>query len=333
MKAPLSIRAYPYARRAQLLPRLCPTPFRQLFSSLSRDVEAALVADQRPPGELGRFVREYEQRSATVLQSQLPIEHIPCPTRKVDVSSPDSGSVLIVHALDCGRAGVKKTIGSGFAIQPRPASSLGEDTTVLTCAHTLEEIVQIASSHSESDQDRDDKHPYSRSGSWVISEVDGQSTMEPLRSVLSAVRHADLLLLSVRSRLPLRTLPVSPFPATVGSTVYVHFVLAEKPESVDHGWFPWVGGTWRTWMPCTVTGYKDRRGRVAQAGTYDELTQMTFHPAPPPGSSGGPIVNECGTVVGVTLGSMREYGQPQHQGWGVPAQDIYEVSQIIVVRA
>ncbi|KAI6133348.1 hypothetical protein EDD16DRAFT_1531331 [Pisolithus croceorrhizus] len=322
MKAPLSIRVCP-ARRMQLLRRLSPALFQQSFSSLSHHVAAALVADHHPPGELGRLVREYEQCSATVLRCQLPIEHIPCPARKVDTSSPESGSVLIVHALDCGQAGVKKTIGSGFAIRPRPGSS-DEDTMVLTCAHTLEEIAQIASSHSKSNGNKD---VYSRSGSWVISEVDGQFAMEPLRSVLSAVRHADILLLSA-GRLPLRTLPVSPFPATVGSTVYAHFVSAERPES-DHPWFPWVGGTWRTWMPCTVTGYKDRRGRVAQTGTYDELTQMMFYPAPPPGSSGGPIVNECGTVVGVTLGSMRDYGQSSHQGWGVPAQDIYEMFTLL----
>ncbi|KAI6045141.1 hypothetical protein EDC04DRAFT_3055166 [Pisolithus marmoratus] len=323
MKVPLSIQTC-LARRTQLLPRLLPALFHQSFSSLSRDVAAALVADQQPPGELGRFVREYERCSATVLQCQLPIEHVPCPTRKVDVSSPDSGPVLIVHALDCGQAGVKTTVGSGFAIQPRSGLSDEDTMMVLTCAHTLDEIVQMASSHPESAGDKD---VYFRSGSWVMSEIDGQSTMEPLRSILSTVRQADLLLLSVR-RLPLRTLPVSPFPATVGSTVYAHFVSAQKPES-DYRWFPWVGGTWRTWMPCTVTGYKDRRGRVAQTGTYDELAQMFFYPAPPPGSSGGPIVNECGTVVGVTLGSMREYGHSQRQGWGVPAQDIYEMFTLI----
>lgn len=323
MKVPLSVRAC-FTRRMQSFPRFIPRAlFQRSFSSLCRDIAAALVADQHPPGELGRLVREYEQRSATVLRRRLPIEHIPCPARKVDVRSPDSGSVLIVHAVDCGQAGVKKTIASGFAIRPCPGSS-DEDTMVLTCAHTLEEIVQIASSHSVSNGDKD---VYSRSGSWVISEVGGQLAMEPLRSVLSAVRHADILLLSV-GRSPLRTLPVSPFPATVGSTVYAHFVSAQKPES-DHPWFPWVGGTWRTWMPCTITGYKDRRGRVAQTGTYDELTQMMFYPAPPPGSSGGPIVNESGTVVGVTLGSIRDYGQSRQQGWGVPAQDIYEMFTLI----
>ncbi|KAG6333798.1 hypothetical protein ID866_5293 [Astraeus odoratus] len=151
--------------------------------------------------------------------------------------------------------------------------------------------------------------------------------MYPIHSVLSAARHADLLLLSVRQQ-SLSTLTVSPFPATVGSTVYAHFVSDSIPGGSDTKWYPWVGGTWRSWVQCTVTGYRDRRGRPAQTGTYDELSQMLFHPAPPPGSSGGPIVDENGSVVGVILGSMKEYGSSLNQGWGAPAQDIFEVRWI-----
>lgn len=63
-----------------------------------------------------------------------------------------------------------------------------------------------------------------------------------------------------------------------------------------------------------------------QPGTYDALSHMLFKPQPTAGSSGGPIVDEeSGAVVGVMLGTRMDSAAVGMQGWGVPAEAIYEV--------
>jgi hypothetical protein len=53
---------------------------------------------------------------------------------------------------------------------------------------------------------------------------------------------------------------------------------------------------------------------------------MLFKPLPTAGSSGGPIVDEeSGAVVGVILGMRMDSAAVGMQGWGVPAEAIYEV--------
>jgi hypothetical protein len=87
-------------------------------------------------------------------------------------------------------------------------------------------------------------HPCS--GSWVMPDVfEGQTTLHPVQSILTAVRRADVMLLAVEG-MPSRCLAVSPYPVLVGSTVFAHFVTTTPPRS-NYQWQPWVGGTWRMW--------------------------------------------------------------------------------------
>jgi hypothetical protein len=85
--------------------------------------------------------------------------------------------------------------------------------------------------------------------------------------------------------------------------------------------------------------YRDITGREAKTGTYDDLAQLDFKlladsthnpPAlqqkpsfPPPGSSGGPIVDaSTGAVVGVTRGTKMSQLEG-NRGDGIPAEKVF----------
>lgn len=147
---------------------------------------------------------------------------------------------------------------------------------------------------------------------------------------------------------PLRTLPVSPYPAIVDTELCV---------SSFGGWQPRGTGSLgpsliaenvvrSRWGRATVVGYKDAIGRVAETGTYDDLFQMDFalradapenprtllernsHGAAPefpaPGSSGGPVVDvHTGSVVGIVRG-YRINQIHGSRGDAVPSEKVYE---------
>ena len=52
---------------------------------------------------------------------------------------------------------------------------------------------------------------------------------------------------------------------------------------------------------------------------------MLFDILPTPGSSGAPLVDEHGAVVGMALGTRMDNRVEGNRGWGVPAELIYEV--------
>ncbi|KAA1468611.1 hypothetical protein DENSPDRAFT_833980 [Dentipellis sp. KUC8613] len=166
------------------------------------------------------------------------------------------------------------------------------------------------------------------SGSFLITPPSVPSdppAVSPITSVLSSLHKSDLLLLSTTTPSPLRTLPVSPYPAQPGTRVRAHFVSHNAPKEMD-GWEPWINGTWAKWETGTVLGYRDFAGREAQPGTYDALSHMLFKPPPTAGSSGGPIVDEeTGAVVGVMLGTRMDNRVEGMRGWGVPAEVIFEM--------
>jgi hypothetical protein len=93
------------------------------------------------------------------------------------------------------------------------------------------------------------------------------------------------------------------------------------------------------WGRARLVEYRDSTGMEAKTGTYDDLAQLDFKllptsnhnpPAlqqkpsfPPPGSSGGPIVDvQSGAVVGITRGTKMSQLEG-NRGDGIPAEKVF----------
>jgi hypothetical protein len=101
------------------------------------------------------------------------------------------------------------------------------------------------------------------SGSFIVSRSKNENlvVLHPVSSVVSSLHRRDLLLLS-KTGPPMKTFPISPYPAQPNAAVRAHFVLDTPPD--EPGWKPWIGGLWSKWVNGSVIGYRDFAGRVAQ---------------------------------------------------------------------
>ena len=139
----------------------------------------------------------------------------------------------------------------------------------------------------------------------------------------------------------LRTLPVSPYPAAIGTRVGMR--VYGDPMGRIKGAARWTFGH--------VIEYKSPHGKVAEPGSYDDLAKMTLSSIPEGGCSGGPIVDvNSGAVVGIVRGeyntdplachstlpltsfpfcpfpgSTHSYGDRQQRGFATPAEKVFEV--------
>jgi hypothetical protein len=140
------------------------------------------------------------------------------------------------------------------------------------------------------------------------------------------------------------TLPVSPYPAPVGTEVAAHFITEHRPQ--EDGWVSCFNGLlYRKWVKGYVVSYRDFAGNEAkvspshlvskdpcsqannQPGTYDSLVNMFITQIPTPGSSGGPIIDtETGAVVGIIRGSRFNNRIEGLRGWATSAESIHEAS-------
>jgi len=270
------------ARSLSLTRNLTRTLHTSTLPALDRFVLDALSATpyvERP--NLPQLIRQYLTHSGKVLGAQLAYESRPSSSRRVSFSDNNSCDIhLIAHVAREGDRN-KVTLSSGFAID----SSDGQSVLV-TCAHTLEEVrhifrlftrtynnLQIRWSpllvlpdvpHTSPLTSPPDLPHVRSSGSFIFSQrgPDFDSVTYPVASILSSLHRSDLILLSpspVRS--PLRSLPISPYPAPAGTPIRAHFVSEKRPE--EDGWQPWIGGTWSKWVRGTVLGYRDFSGREA----------------------------------------------------------------------
>ncbi|KAF9270445.1 hypothetical protein L218DRAFT_35095 [Marasmius fiardii PR-910] len=252
------------------------------------------------------LIGQYIKNSGRILDVSLPYEPRPVARRRVTLEDSDEDDVVLVANCikdkDSGEHEI--TVSSGFVLEVPMFS----ESVVVTCAHTLEEIrrTPLALKHRRTVGESPSERVLS--GMLVIS---GTSSPKfyPVASVSSSLPRSDILLLTC-DKLPVRTLPVSPYPAPPQTTIRAHLTVYDLPNgnhSQSDEWRPGVAGTWRRWGRGEVKGYRDCAGRETRPGTYDALSHMLFAPLPTPGSSGGPIVDEdSGAVVGVSLGSMMD---------------------------
>ncbi|KAF8741559.1 Trypsin-like peptidase domain, partial [Rhizoctonia solani] len=276
-----------------------------------------------PSAPLSRIHTEYKSHAGRVLDVQLPYESRPGAQRRVSPLSPDNNEIVLVAHLVVTKAGRRHvSLSSGFALN-FDTEGKGEQC-IATCCHSLEEaepqITRIVSPEA----------CMSPSGLYIFP---ASGSPVPVTGVHSSLPRHDILLLSIPHTTPrLRALPLSPYPAPEGSPLSVRLLSSHgQPELQSHGgkevWGEWLDGfALRKWVTeGKVLGYRDLAGRESKPGTYDALSHMLFNVLPTPGSSGAPLVDEHGAVVGMALGTRMDNRVEGNRGWGVPAELIYEM--------
>ncbi|KAI8803097.1 hypothetical protein BJ742DRAFT_743177 [Cladochytrium replicatum] len=215
-------------------------------------------------------------------------------TRRANTSILTLGHVVVPGK----RMKERVVVSTGFVVM--------EGNLAVTCLHTFEEIYPVVP--SEKDQP-----------SLVVATT-SDGTVYPVVEIQSCLRELDLVLLRLGPPilqpsippLPLVPLAVSPFPTPTGSRVFA-YQLESRSDDLS------------LWQSCSVVGYKDQIGREAKTGTYDFLAELTVSATVSPGSSGGPIVDEHGAVVGVIRGNVLSRSQGTHCGFATPAERIFEM--------
>ncbi|PWN53569.1 hypothetical protein IE53DRAFT_383898 [Violaceomyces palustris] len=360
-------------------------------------------------------------------------------TEKELQQAEDDGVLLIAYVagLDRGRGQERISVCSGFAVEGGsrlpPGEGDGNGDLVVTCAHTLRASVPTAQPQEARGAAAGTTDGTTESESSVALAITRTGVIYPIRTLLSSLPRYDLILLqldeaplrvSPRSEekeffssskpadqasgsanpiKPLRTLPVSPYPAVVNTELSVSsfwgweddsgsilpsflydtsnkILSTLKPRPPPKGREVEVVKAERDdagrsrWGRVRLVEYKDATGAEAKTGTYDELAQLDYKliatspfnpPAlkrdglvdpnyvgnphatssilgqakgdpstaqatkglpnfPPPGSSGGPVVDvETGSVVGIVKGHKMSVLEGR-RGDAVPAEKVFE---------
>ncbi|KAG9078984.1 hypothetical protein FS749_008949 [Ceratobasidium sp. UAMH 11750] len=274
-----------------------------------------------PSAPLARIYQAYKSNSGHVLDAQLPYEPRPKSSRRAGPSSEsgDDGVVLVAYVAVANSGKCKVSLSSGFALGSVVERGEKKEQHIVTCCHTLEEIARTVQIESL----------ISPSGIYILP-ASGEPI--PITGVLSSLPRHDILLLSLPPTPRLRTLPLSPYPAPSDSVIGTRlFSSPGRPELQQsqgyEEWTEWLEGyALRTWATGgKVLGYRDLAGRESKTGTYDALSHMLFNILPTPGSSGAPLVDEYGAVVGMALGTRMDNRVEGNRGWGVPAELIFEM--------
>ncbi|KAG2023780.1 hypothetical protein CC2G_001395 [Coprinopsis cinerea AmutBmut pab1-1] len=282
----------------------------------------ALTA-QPPATTLHDIISHYLDETGNVLDVTLPYEPTPSKERRVQFDD-DESSREVVTVAHCAKDGDnhKVTLSSGFGLNVPGWKE--DETLIVTCAHTLEEIRQSPLLQMK-EIPPSNPHPI-LTGTFICIGSGASLKVYPASRIVSALPRSDIVLLSVP--LPpgtLKSLPLSPYPAPLNTPILAHFV-SPTPVHGAGDWKPWIGDTYGAWKHGRVVGYRDFSGRETQPGTYDALSHMLFTPFPTAGSSGGPVVDaETGAVVGVMLGSRMDNAIAGVKGWGVPSETIFEM--------
>lgn len=284
----------------------------QAVSKLDKFLLSTLETSNVRSNRTASLVEQYHDNRGRELKLDL-VQ--PESIRRLNVDPDTCPIYLVVHAAQNGSQS-KVCFSSGFKLEVRG----GQEPTILTCAHTLEEI------HFSSILDS----PATISNTFILRD-DG--TRHLVKGIPSSMPRHDLLLVSPEEELPLQmdgAFPVSFYPAQVGTKIAAHFIVDYRPELEAEGWVPCFNGfLLRKWVHGEIVGYRDFAGNEAKPGTYDSLAHMFFSAIPTPGSSGGPVIDlESGSIIGVIRGSRLDNQVVGLRGWATSCESIYEMFRL-----
>ncbi|KAJ9477534.1 hypothetical protein PHBOTO_001095 [Pseudozyma hubeiensis] len=405
-------------------------------ASVNPNPRSAGAADLFKAATIPRLLERFESRAGYQLSIELPYEPTPSDERKVPLTSAHSSEAELQDANDDGvlllayvsnltgaRGTERISVCSAFAVEGGDKISAedgdGKGALIVSCAHTLR-----ASSPSKNGSDDEsstaDAGTSSPADSIVVA-ITRTGAIYPVRNLISSLAASDVILLqlgttplslngSSATPQPVRTLPVSPYPAHVNSELSVSsfwgweddsgailpaYTYDSEQQNLGVATTSSPQGREKErvalerddagrsrWGRARLVEYKDPCGASAMVGTYDELAQLDYkllvsspanppalqgdyalrlsstlsestRPAaafgsnassgstsnpevmqsqtrkplpnfPPPGSSGGPVVDvETGSVVGVVRGHKMSPLEGR-RGDAVPAEKVFE---------
>ncbi|KAH8916654.1 hypothetical protein BT69DRAFT_1302582 [Atractiella rhizophila] len=170
------------------------------------------------------------------------------------------------------------------------------------------------------------------------------TTLKPMSNLTTSNLSISSLSLSNSGRLTTPTLPVSPYPLPIGSTVRIplpspslssSFQAGDEENRGPNGSNEDEEGVRFEWIECRIEGYRDEIARPAFPGTYDPLLHIILDSSLPPSAVGAPILDAAtGAVVGVvdssaSVGSARGSQAVRKEkggmGRGIVAERVWEM--------
>ncbi|TKY84928.1 hypothetical protein EX895_006008 [Sporisorium graminicola] len=330
---------------------------------------AAGAADTYKAATISHLLERFESRAGYQLSIELPYEPTPTHERKVPLTSAhsseaelqvanDDGVLLLAYVSNLtGERGTERiSVCSGFAVEGGDKISAedgdGKGALVISCAHTLRaSLPSKSASESQSAGSGSDEGPPSDSIALAITRT---GAIYPVRNLISSLAASDVILLQLGSTAlslngssaatqPVRTLPVSPYPAHVNSELSVSSFWGWEDDSgailPAYTYDPQqqslgvaaatTAPTGRDkarvklerddagrsrWGRARLVEYKDPCGASAMVGTYDELAQLDYKllvssPANPPALQGGHALRLSSTVSEATRPAAAAFGE------------------------
>lgn len=328
-------------------------------ASANPSPRAADAADTYRAATIPHLLQRFQSRSGYQLSIELPYEPTPTHERKVPLTSAHSSEAELQDANDDGvlllayvsnltgaRGTERISVCSGFAVEGGDKISAkdgdGKGALVVSCAHTLRaSLPSKRASDSESAGSSADASSGSDSIALAITRT---GAIYPVRNLISSLATSDVILLQLGSTAlslngtsttppPIRTLPVSPYPAHVNSELSVSSFWGWEDDSgailPAYAYDPQqhtlaVSSTTppkgrekervklerddagrSRWGRARLVEYKDPCGASAMVGTYDELAQLDYKllvssPANPPALQGDYALRLSSTVSEAT---------------------------------
>lgn len=317
------------------------------------------AAETYKAATIGKLVERFEARAGYQLSIELPYESTPSDERKVPLTSAhsseaelqdanDDGVLLLAYVsnLNGARGTERISVCSGFAVEGGDKISAedgdGNGALVVSCAHTLR-AAEASKPKSEASTSSALDSSSAASSDNIAVAITRTGAIYPVRNLISSLPTSDVILLQLGTtpltlngtsdaHRPIRTLPVSPYPAHVNSELsvssfwgweddsgailpaytfdYDQQQLSLSPSSST----PPPGrekeqvklerddaGRSR-WGRARLVEYKDPCGASAMVGTYDELAQLDYKllvssPANPPALQGDYALRLSSTVT------------------------------------